>query len=221
MRREIPTLIGAFFGLMMIVTYFVPATAAPRLSVFAGDVQQWALIVVAFAYVLGGMNVLKIHGEKVARLGKDWPYSLVTVVSLLIVLLFGFLPERWHGGIEIGSALLWIYDSTYSPLATSVYALLCFFIASASYRAFRVRNWQAGALAVTALVVMAGAVPLTHAALSLVTPEHAGFFADLRVWIMEVLQNAGKRAILIGVALGTIATGFKIIIGIERPYGRD
>ena len=42
-----------------------------------------------------------------------------------------------------------------------------------------------------------------------------------RSWIMEALQNAGKRALLIGVALGTVSTGIKIVLGIERPYGRD
>ena len=50
---------------------------------------------------------------------------------------------------------------------------------------------------------------------------HHGELASFRSWIMECLQNAGKRAILIGVALGTISTGIKIILGIERPYGTD
>jgi len=37
-------------------------------------------------------------------------------------------------------------------------------------------------------------------------------------WIMYVPLTAGSRAIMIGVALGTIATCLKIILGIDRPY---
>ena len=68
LRREIPTLIGFFFGMMMIVSYFVPWRP---LGYFAGDVQQWALIVVAFAYVLGGLNIFGIHVQKIARRSRE------------------------------------------------------------------------------------------------------------------------------------------------------
>jgi hypothetical protein len=37
-------------------------------------------------------------------------------------------------------------------------------------------------------------------------------------WIMEVPQNAAKRAIIIGAALGVMATGLRVILGIERSY---
>jgi hypothetical protein len=37
-------------------------------------------------------------------------------------------------------------------------------------------------------------------------------------WIMNVPQNAAKRAILMGAALGVMATGLRVILGIERSY---
>jgi hypothetical protein len=40
----------------------------------------------------------------------------------------------------------------------------------------------------------------------------------LQQWIMDVPQNAAKRAILIGAALGVMATGLRVILGIERSY---
>lgn len=229
LRRTIPTAIGFFFGVMMLIDYFVPHRAVTS---FAGQVQQWALIVVAFAYALGGLNILGIHLKKISRRQRDWGYSCVTVLSLLVMLVFGFMSEAVTytaadgtevalGGKGPGSPLIWIYDATYVPLGATVFSLLCFYIASASFRAFRIRNWQAATLAISALIVMLSAVPLTIKLVDTVVPGSGADLAYFRSWIMEALQNAGKRAILIGVALGTIATGIKIILGIERPYGTD
>jgi hypothetical protein len=42
---------------------------------------------------------------------------------------------------------------------------------------------------------------------------------NLRTWIVQVPSVGGARGILLGVALGTIATGLRILMGSDRPYG--
>jgi hypothetical protein len=39
--------------------------------------------------------------------------------------------------------------------------------------------------------------------------------------LLEWPQNAAKRGIAIGAGLGVMATGLRIILGIERNYMRD
>ena len=41
----------------------------------------------------------------------------------------------------------------------------------------------------------------------------------IKPFVTHVLASAGARGILIGVALGTITTGLRILIGADRPYG--
>ena len=41
---------------------------------------------------------------------------------------------------------------------------------------------------------------------------------DISGWILNVLNAAVRRAILIGVSLGAVALSFKIIFGVERSY---
>jgi hypothetical protein len=101
-------------------------------------------------------------------------------------------------------------------MSGTMFALLAFFIASAAFRAFRIRTVEAGMLAVAALIVMLGRVPIgdlaTHGLPSFLR------LGAMQQWIMDFPQNASKRAILIGAALGVMATGLRVILGIERSY---
>jgi hypothetical protein len=97
-----------------------------------------------------------------------------------------------------------------------MFALLAFFVASASYRAFRARNVEATLLLLAAFFVMLGRVPVGDL-LTIWMPE--GFqMSAWANWIMNVLNAAGQRAIMIGIALGLVSTSLRIILGLERAY---
>jgi hypothetical protein len=120
------------------------------------------------------------------------------------------------GFLNPGMKSKWIYDSMYSPMQATMFSLLAFFIASAAFRAFRIRTVEAGLLALAALIVMLGRVPIGNLMTQwLPEPLRLG---QVQEWIMNVPQNAAKRAILIGAALGVMATGLRVILGIERSY---
>jgi hypothetical protein len=215
MKRELPLFITAVIGIFMLLSFFVPHQVV---SVPADFLQATAIILVACGYVLGGANALKVNLGAVAKQQPGWMYKVVLVVSLVTTVVIGFLDglRRQGGFLEEGSSSKWIYDSIYSPMAATLFALLAFFIASAAFRAFRIRTVEAGVLAVSALIVMLGRVPIGDWALGFL-PEVVRPGA-VQEWIMDVPQNAAKRAILIGAALGVMATGLRVILGIERSY---
>ena len=41
----------------------------------------------------------------------------------------------------------------------------------------------------------------------------------IRPWVTQVLALGGARGILIGVALGSLLTGLRVLFGMDRPYG--
>lgn len=211
MKREIPIFLTAVIGLFMILSFFIPHQFV---SVPADFLQQCAVIVVAFGYVLGGANVLRVNFDAIYKRQPDWPYKIVLVVSLLVTIFFGLKEGRaWQ---DTSSVSMWIYNQLFSPMNATMFSLLAFFIASAAFRAFRIRTVEAGLLAAAALIVMLGRVPIGDALTSFL-PEHLRL-SVVQDWIMNFPQNAAKRAILIGAAMGVMATGLRVILGIERSY---
>jgi hypothetical protein len=113
-----------------------------------------------------------------------------------------------------GRVYTWLVDHVFAPCNSTMFALLAFFIASAAFRAFRARNVEAALLLGAAIIIMIGRVPLGRA-----ISEMLPWLSD---WIIDVPNNAGRRAIMMGAALGAIATGLRVILGLERSHlGRD
>lgn len=206
MKREVPILITMVAGLFMLIAFWVPQ---PNVRALYGDVQIWAIVVVGFTYALGVANLLRINVRQVQRKEKDWPYKIVLIAGLLVTMVIGFSEGSRYS--EAGSNFQWIYLTFYSPMAATMFALLAFFIASAAFRAFRIRSIEALLLAIAAFILMLGRVPLGNA----IHP----FIPDAADWLMEIPQNAAKRGILIGAALGVVATGIRVILGLEKTYG--
>jgi hypothetical protein len=210
-KRELPLLITAVIGFFMILSFFVPHQAV---SVPADFLQACAVIVVAFGYVLGGANVLRVNFDGIYKRQPGWPYKVVLVGALLMMVIVGAIEGK--GFQAQGTRFTWMYDHLYSPMSATMFALLSFFIASAAFRAFRIRTFEAGLLAAAALIVMIGRVPIGDWMTSFL-PESIRL-SRIQEWIMDNPQNSAKRAILIGAALGVMATGLRVILGLERSY---
>ena len=71
----------------------------------------------------------------------------------------------------------------------------------------KLSHWSIGFLAVV-VIVLVGWMPFGF----------MGVVNNFRDWLIRVPASAGARGILIGVALGTLAMGLRVLTGIERPY---
>ena len=74
---------------------------------------------------------------------------------------------EWGAHISTeGGLFKGLFDSIFTPLSATMFALLAFYVASASYRAFRARNFEATLLLLAGIIIMLGRVPIG----SLITP---------------------------------------------------
>ena len=93
-------------------------------------------------------------------------------------------------------------------------ALLVVTLTYASIRLLRRRlNALSVIFLVTALLVLFGTASLPFLG------EVPGLSGTVRPIITQIFATAGARGILLGVALGTLTTGLRILFGADRPYG--
>ena len=53
-----------------------------------------------------------------------------------------------------GTLFKWIFEFMFTPLSATMFALLAFFVAFVSYRAFRIRNFEATLLLISGMIIM-------------------------------------------------------------------
>ena len=237
MKRTVPLLITAVVGFTLLVAYFIPYTQS-----WGETVAIWFDVLAAIAFILGGGNLLRTHLKRISDQQRGWAYSIIVLVSFLGTLFVGlgkisvepspqFPDYGWSGAYrQTGSAFWYVYQYGFQPLTATIFALLAFYIASAAFRAFRAKNLEASLLLATAFIVLLGRTFAGVALTDWIDPanwEGFRYFTGLRlenltVYIMSVFNTAGNRAIMIGIALGIVATSLKILIGVDRSYlGKD
>lgn len=226
MKQTIPLLIAGLGGIIVIIAFF-----SPRMEVVGNEVNSWFNLLAAFAFVLGGGNLLMMNLKKISDRAPGWGYAAVLLISFLATLIVGlfkvgvppaakFPLATWSGEYAAeGSAYWWASTYAYGALGGTMFALLAFFIASAAYRAFRAKNLEATLLLGTAFIVLLGQCYAGYyLTKSLENVAPGATIPAIKVFILQVINTAGQRAIMIGIALGIVATSLKIILGIDRSY---
>ena len=157
-------MIVAVIGSLTLFGWFVDE---PNIKAFVDDdATQWFDILASFAIFLGGFNLLKMQMQKVLRKKQGWQYSLFAIGGFILAIIAGFFykgnPDvAWGTHVTAdGTLFKWIFTYMFAPLGATMFALLAFFVASASFRAFRIRNLEATLLLVAGIIIMIGRVPL-------------------------------------------------------------
>ena len=162
-KRQLAIIVMMAMGFLALSGYFLNF---PSLREFTDkDAPQWYMIIAGFTAFLGCLNLLQMHIQKVVKQQKNWQYSIFTLLGFLIMITFAFIYKNvdvpWGAHLKYeGSSFYWMYNYIYLPLGSTMFALLAFFVASASYRAFRIRNFEATLLLISGVILMLGRVPV-------------------------------------------------------------
>lgn len=214
LKKQLPLLICFLTGIVFVCQYYIPHKKSEELLTVVND---WMIIISGFAMLLALISLFHTHYIKIKRKNAGWGFSVVVFVSIVITVIVGIISQGEIINIKGVTGLGWIYNNMIVPLSGTMFSILAFFIASAAFRAFRAKTIEASLLLLSAIIVMFGRVPLgEYIWLKVFGTKFP--IGNITEWIMGILNMAARRGILLGVALGAIATSLKIIFGIERNY---
>lgn len=206
MKSPLSTAIAIAVGFIILLGYFL---AMPGLDSIRSILLEWAVILAAMATWVGALNLLSVHGRKIGERHTDTPYSLVLIIAFALTLVAGIWDLAVHPQFSI---LDRIVGSIQIPVEASLMALLTVSLAYASIRLLRRRR---NVFTITFFISLVVFLLLSSGLLSLfnssVVPPVTAALGRLPV--------AGARGLLIGIALGSLTTGLRILTGTDRPYG--
>ena len=223
-KLHLPLILVFVVGLVPIVTFFL-SEEVPGVTFARDQVETWMIIVAGFALLLGVVNVIQGSVRRIERREKGWPFAASLLAGLVVTGAIGVLSafnvgpfqgigENPHGG---ETPFYWITIYFFNPLQAAMFSLLAFYVASAAFRAFRVRNVEASILLVAAIIVMLGRIPFGESLFAWI-PGGRRWLPALTEWIMNTPNAAAQRGIIIGAALGAASLSLRVILGIERSY---
>ena len=211
MKRQIPLALCFIFGVVMIFTQFSPHSVSQGIY---REVVSWTLVISPFALIIGTLTLIQTHVTRIRRRTEYWQYSLIVFGGLITMVVIGIPFGPQHPVFE------WLYNNVQVPMDATMFSLLAFLIASAAYRAFRARTFEATLLLVAAIIVMMGNVPVGDLIWNTIlswTPWDDGASA-MRQWVLDNPNLSARRGIILGVSLGVISQSIRLILGIERSY---
>jgi len=201
MIRTIAIAVCVGFGVLVFTLTFVTHPFGKALYSRLLDFWQ---IIFACGIVVGATVFVFARAKEMARKERIGDNALLLAGAI------GMPALALVGGLGPGSPFHWTFANIQAPLQSTVFALLAFFLTSAAFRGFRARNLASVTLLITALIVILGRIPSVELAI----PDSADFIN----WIREIPSTAGRRAILIGIGLGSVATSLRVIFGLDRAY---
>ncbi len=201
--RYIATIFAIASGIIVLLGYFYPIPLLLQLRLL---LTNWAVIIAAAAVLIGIYNLIAVHSEKIQNKEKGSANSWVLIISLILTLVL-LIYGVFSGTQEFVTRL--VADAFIVPVEASLMAILTVTLLYASIRLLRRR------LDVMSILFLVAAVLFLIAFMP--TPLSAGNPAIAQ--FVNVFSTGGARGLLIGISLGVLLTGLRIIFGVDRPYG--
>lgn len=205
MTRVLATVLAIASGVIVLLGYFL-GDAFPVLDVLRLTLTDWAVIIGGMAVLVGILNLVSVQMEKVRTKQKGGMYGALLVFALIITFGLGLVFGLDHLSMRLAM------DAVIVPVEASLLAILVVTLVYASIRLLRRRTDMMSVIfLVTVVLFLIAIMPTPFGPIPV--------FDQLILAVTGAVSSGGARGLLIGIALGTILTGLRVLFGMDRPYG--
>jgi hypothetical protein len=204
MKAPLTTIIAILSGLIVLLAYFLPI---PVLNNVSQIIINWAVSLSGVAILVAIISLVSAHWQKLRQKRSQDRYSILVIFGFSLTFLFGMIIGG-PGNSEYQKVVTHII----LPIEAGLLGVLAAGLIYAGVRLYRAnRGWMILVFGIsTVLFLLLYSGVFTSGVDIPIVKEGLG--------ILQRLPDAGGRGILIGLALGTIATGVRILLGVDRPY---
>ncbi|MBP7228543.1 MAG: hypothetical protein KA988_05480 [Longilinea sp.] len=203
MRSPFATAIAISVGLILLIGYFLPIGLLGQLPQI---LLNWGVSLAGVAGLVAILNLVGVHWRK-ARAPRDRDgYSPLFIVAFLLTFVAGLVLGPTHPVYQR------VVTSIQVPIEASLMGVVAISLTYASIRLFQRRSGMMPYVFVISTIVfllilsgllsIGGNLPLIGGLVSFINR----------------LPLAGARGILLGVALGSLTAGLRILMAADRPY---
>ena len=201
-KNRLPVMIVFIAGLTMLVDYYFNI---PGALIIGDEIRKWAVLFVSLT-MAGSVIGLTLTCIKdiTRRTPGVWIYRSWMLVVMYAWLLMGIMLGSKHEYYNF------FFSNIVAVIYQSMMGVTAFSLFTAFYRSLRLRNFDVALLGIVTVIVALGNVPIGEVMWS--------GFPFLRKWLFESPVLGADRALRIVGAIGSIAIGFRILIGKNRLW---
>jgi hypothetical protein len=203
MKKALAIFILIAVGIAVLGGYFFPAALSPLLNL----IIDWGILLLGTAGLVGVYYLIKRHVDTITRHEKRFVLSIVLLAAFFTTLILGLI-------LSIQDPLfIDLMINVQTPVETSLLAILAVVLMTASFRLISTRGWTPMSISflISAVISLALNIGVVNAAL--------GNEASAVINYLRRIPMVGARGILLGMALGGLIVGLRVLLTIDKPYG--
>lgn len=203
MRAPLSTAIAIAAGGLTLLGLLVPVD--PLIAIRTRLIE-WVIVLAGIAGLVAIIHLLSVHWRKLTARRNKNINSAFLLIAFVITFITGITLKPSHPTMQR------IVTHIQIPIEASLMGVLAISLTVAAIRLFQKRGgWMSVLFAISTFVFLIIGSGFLSASANI--PVLKDVLAA-----MNALPIAGARGILIGVALGSLTAGLRVLLGSDRPY---
>jgi hypothetical protein len=204
MKTPLTTLVAIISGLIVLLAYFIPFEPVQNVS---NLIVNWAVTLAGVAMLVAIVSLISSHWQKIRQRKPAERYSILVIFGFSLTFLIGVVfGGPGNGGYQN------IVTYILMPVEAGLLGALAVGLVVAGFRLYRAnRGWMTIVFGISTLLFVLLNSGVFTTGLDIPLVKNA-------LGVLQRLPDAGGRGIIIGLALGTITAGVRIILGVDKPY---